>query len=567
MITFEKYHKEVVENAIKHWEKEDHNVFNKMEKDPVVNLLLSALSYQSYDIRKNIEEFRENTIRDLHDRIVPFNLLQPVPAFSIIQTKIKKNHGDLKWRKTIDETCSFEFIKNRDRNKNFTFSPLLKTEIIDAECVIADKNGNENSIFVELQAEQDIKNISGVSFYFESEFPVTIDEIWYAEKKLPLIKPSQYNELPFTQWFNNHHWGLNKNFFLFGSYDYWQEIFLTNTANLYYIGNYNSKKIVFENKKNIELEIVFNSHVDKRNIKTVKINCIPVVNIEKNEITLNRNNPIQELSSENGEFLQLLYNQDMCNMEKYINSFLVRRYGVERYNPQKLLEQLQEISYRYISDYYAFQTIPDLKNSSKIEELQKAVKDILSSIPNDHKAMKNSYYALLQTQGDDKDVYLEYLSTSGELANGIKKDEKVTKINTVRSLNHDTMENEEIDLTVLDRNQTILIQEVKGGKNSISDETQKEDTAKYCLLTKDRLVTMADIRSFCYKELGYQNIENIDIRKNSNEINIDISLKKNSLYFENEEKLEQKLEQMKNILPKKMSLRSNDMMKFIINFI
>ena len=500
MKTFEEYSEEVRKNAIDLWKKGDHTAFKNMEDDPVINLLLSALSYQAFHIQKNIEQYEENTLRNFRDRIIPFHLIKPMPAFSIVETKMIKTN-DIKER-IADETCVFEF-------KKFKFVPLLKTKIINAELRIVNPRGD--NVWVELQSAYPIENLSGLSFYIDTPEPIGIESIRYGDYELPLIKPSQYNELPFTKWFNNDHLFMEQNYYLFGTYDYWQEIFLTNICQLYYIDEYDTKDIPLTGETNVELEIVLSSPVDDINGK-LKINCIPVVNVEKKEITLNSRNPIQNLSSDTDDFLNLLYDKEIG---EDIDSFLIRQHGVERYNPKQLLEQMREMLYRYSSDYYAFQAISELRNSDKLKKMQE-VMDEISDVVNkfENEQVKGYYYAVLKkNKVESKNIYLEYLTTSGTSANGIKKTEKASKA-----------------ANWLDRNNTFLLHDTQSGRNTVTSDVQKEDISKYYFQTKDRLVTQADIRifikSFYYNEnckLGSV-IKNITMERNPDYILIIINL-------------------------------------------
>ncbi len=539
MKTFGEYHEEIKQNAVRQWTKDGHAVFEDMENDPVINLMLSALSYQAFHIQKNIEQYEENILRDFRDRILPFQLIKPVPAFSIVETQLVKAFDE----EIINEDSLFEF-------KSRKFSPLLETKIINAEFRITAKQ--EESCRVELQLANPIESLSGLSFFIDADpsEPVDIAAIKYEDYELPLIKPSQYNELPFTKWFNNAHLLQDQNYYLFGSYDYWQEIFLTNTSRLFYIGQYDTRQVPLNGK--IELEIIFNSQAEV--VNDIKINCIPVVNVEKKEAVLNDKNPVQELSSGTGEFLNLLYSKEM---EKNTHSFLVRQNGVERYNHRQLLEQMQEMIYRYGADFYAFQSINELKNGEKLKKMQEVIDEISGIVTKFEKEnRKETYYAVLKKQyAGNENIDLEYLTTSGKAANGIRKAEKAEKAPNR-----------------LDSSNTILLLETKGGKNSVKDETQKEEIAKYYFQTKDRIITPADIRTFVktfrYKGILLSNkIEDILINRGSGEMVITVKLKDDSLLKTNEEKrqreelLENK-EKLGKILQTKITLRSSGIMPF-----
>ena len=536
MKKFEEYNKEIRKSIIDQWTKEGHVVKN-MENDPVVNLLLSALSYQAYQIHKNINQYEEKILREFRDRILPFHLIKPFPSFSIIETKLKEGCSE----KMIDETCSFDFVNSKKQKLSFT--PLLNTKIINAELTIVNQLA-ENIWNIALQCATPVDSLSGLSFYIDTEEFIEIESVQYNGEELPLIKPSQYNDLPFTKWFNCNHLLLNQNYYLFGTYDYWQEVFLTNSTQLYYIDQCD-KRMSLNKQTTIELEIAFNSPIDINNI--LKINCIPIVNVEKKEVTLDNRTPVRDLDSDTGEFLNLLCDKED---ENDFDNILIRQHGVERYNSNQLFEQIQEMLYRYNSDYYAFQNIRELNTTDQWENLQNIMNEIRNIVnKSDEKMIKEHYYAMLKKGDNDvKKVDLKYLITAGASANGIKKGEKITKTHIS-----------------IDNNKTTLLLETKGGSNGVKNEIQKEDIAKYYFQTKDRLVTPADIivfiKTFYYGDRKLDDeIENIATSFKNEYIDITIKLK-------NDNSLSNIKEQLSKILQTKIMLRTSGVLPFKVQIL
>jgi hypothetical protein len=370
----------------------------------------------------------------------------------------------------------------------------------------------ENVWRVQLQAATPISNLSRISFYLDTDKEIEIESITCCGERLPLLKPSQYNELPFTKWFNNSHLFLNQNYYLFSAFNYWQEVFLNHATKLYYIGG-SDTKIPQNEAKVIELDFTFNCATNSNNF--LKINCIPVVNVEKEEVTIDEKNPVKDLTTDSGEFLNLLYEEE--NRKDYEN-ILIRQFNVERYNSTQLFEQMQEMLYRYNSDYYAFQNNRELRTGGILNNLEDVMGDIRNVVSKlDEKMCKDHYYAILTKNNPNiKKADLKYLTTVGGSANGIKKDEKATK--APASLNI---------------SKTVLLLETKGGRDAVKEESQKEDIAKYYHHTQDRLVTPADIILFI-KTFNFENvklsdeIENISINREDEHIAVNINLKMNS---------------------------------------
>ena len=536
MKTFEDYFNEVKKIIIDHWTKTGQSVRN-MENDPVVNLLLSAFSFQAYQIHSKVERIENKTVRDFRDRSLPFHLIKPLPAFSIAETKLKEGCSE----KILDENSAFEF-QNSSKQK-ISFTPLLKTKVINAELTMAFQS-EEKVWRVKLQSNEPIGNLSGVSLYLDTDKNIEIKSIRCGDFEYPLIKPNQFCELPFTKWFNNAHLLINQNYFLFGTYDYWQEIFLTQTNKLYFIDKY-SQKLPHERENNLELDVTFNKPVDSNSL--LKINCVPLINVEKKEISLDERNPVKALTTENCEFLNLLWEKEL---ENDYNNVIIRQFDVERYNSFQLFEQMQEMLNRYYSDHYAFQDIRELKTSDIMVNLQNLMDDIRAVVSKlDQKMLPNYYYAILKkTNQTVKNTVVRYLLTSASAGNGIRKDEKPSKAPV--SINN---------------TKTTLLFETRGGRDSINNDAQKDDIAKYYFHTKDRLVTPADINIFI-KTYYYENarledeIENISLINEDENIIININLKNDSYL----KKAVEKTESLSELLQTKITLRSSGIKPFVV---
>jgi hypothetical protein len=535
MKAFEEYNREIRKNIIDQWAKSGHNIAG-LENDPVINLLLSALAYQAYHIHRDIDQYEEKLFKNMRDRTLPYQLTKPVPAFSVLEAAVKPGSGE----KILDENCSFDFVNSK--KQKVVFSPILSTKVMCATLSMAEQL-QENVWKVILESKEPIESLSGLSFYLDTLEPVEIESVKFRNKELPLIKPSQYSELPFTGWFNNAHLFINQNYYLFGTYDFWKELFLTNTTKLFYIGQY-GKEISTKGETNIELEVAFNKAVSNNTL--LKINCVPVVNVEKKEVALDERNPVRDLSSETEEFLNFLFEK---NGKNDFDNVILRQHNVERYNSEQLFEQIQDMLYRFNTDYYAFQNIKELSATDKLQSLKEIMDDFRGIVSKaDEKMINDHYYAILKKNSNDvKRVDLKYLVTSGAAGNGIKEYTKPTK-----------------SPVIIDNAKTSLLVEAKGGRNSIKDEAVKEEIAKYYFQTKDRWVTPADItlfiKTFYHNDdiLGKE-IENISIDRQATSIQISIILKSDSYLRESGD-----IQSLEKTLQNKITLRSSGILPFIV---
>ena len=503
--TLDFHRKEIIQKALEMWE--DKDALHDIEKDPIVKLLLSALAYQSHTVLQEMDTFKEETINEFRNKLIPYYLIKPFPAYSIIQTKIKENLKDKLAPMTtfwVDEKSIFEFGK-----KKYPFVPLFITKIIQATVTNHEVNKQTNAIELTLTCNDVIEDFSGLSFYLEGIGVNEDVEILLDNKPLPVIKPYEYENLPFTDYFQSHLLLSEDNQLQLGRFDYWQELYLKHQIQFFYIDQYNPDKIINRNlspvftvrfKNLLKAEYLHNC--------SIKINCFPVVNVQQNTEYLTDDEPVKKLSSDNCTFLNLLVDK---NVDAHIDDYIIRHYGIERYSHKELLFQLNDLFNRFVTDYYAFKDIEELKKGDKMESIYKTFREILPVIKQDTDDVHPNVYAILKL--DDKltrptdSVKVNFLTTNCELANGISKGEKPVTSSEF-----------------LDKEKTVLLQDTAGGRNEERNEANINHLARYNLLTKDKLVTASDLKALCYRELK-DKIRSVNIQNTGEQITVRITLK------------------------------------------
>lgn len=503
--SLENHRRELIRQAIELWE--ERGEFHDIEQDPVVQLLFSALAYQSHTILQEIASFQEMTVNEFRNKLIPYYLIKPFPAYSIVHTKISENtKGRIEPLITflVDEKCTFEFGKAK-----IPFTPLFNINILNATIDGQQVNNQDHTIEFTLTSKNVIEDFAGAAFYFEGIDDHFDLEITMDNQVLPLIKPDDYDNLPFSDWFQNHLITTGENQLQLGSYDYWQELYLKHHFQLFIINDYNTAQL-----SNRSLTPVFKFqfknmlHWEQLRDCTIKINCIPVVNVQKNTVNLTDDEPVKKLSTDNTAFLNLLFDK---NTENNIDDFIIRHFGIERYSQKELLFQLNDLFNRYVSDYYAFKEIDELKKGDKLEAIYRTFKELLPVIKKSNIDLHPSVYAILKL-GDklirpvDK-VEINYTTTHGVFANGIKRGEKTVAVTNF-----------------LDKNNTFLLLDTVGGRNEERNEDNLNHLARYHCLTKDKLITASDLKVFCYRELQ-QKIRKVSVDNTGEKIVLTIRLK------------------------------------------
>jgi len=511
--TLDNHRKELIRQAIDLWDEKGD--LSNIEKDPIIKLLFSALASQSHSVSQEIAAFQEMTINEFRNKMIPYYLIKPFPAYAIAQTKIKENTKDKVEPLSsyqVDEKCTFEFGKTK-----IPFTPLFNATIINATITNQQVNQETNSIELTLATKVIIDSFAGFPFYFEGISENPDIDISLNGQPLPIIQPDDYERLPFTDWFKSHHILAEENQLQYGCYDFWQELYLKNQVQLYFIDEYNTNKITNHN-----LTPVFTIHFNKEeNLKNcaVRINCLPVVNVQKSTFYLTPDEPIKKLSTENSAFLNMLFDKNIgFNTDQYV----VRHYGVERYDQKELLFQLNDLFNRFISDYYAFQGVEELKKGDKLETIYRTFKELLPVLKKNNDDIHPSAYAILKLSdtltAPVDSVKIDYLTTHCEAANKIKKGEKPTAISEY-----------------LDKENTFLLTETAGGRNEERNEEKLNHLARYNLLTKDKLVTASDLKAFCFREL-HQQVSHVSVQNTGEQIRVTICMKEEFMMPDEQEK-------------------------------
>ncbi len=87
------------------WDGDNPNApFYGLEKDPMINLLLTAFVHQSNAIEKELKELNAGLMSEFEDMVLPYKLTQAVPSFSMLTTaKVAGNDEDC----YVDENSPF----------------------------------------------------------------------------------------------------------------------------------------------------------------------------------------------------------------------------------------------------------------------------------------------------------------------------------------------------------------------------------------------------------------------------------------------------------------------------
>ncbi|HKH60772.1 MAG TPA: type VI secretion system baseplate subunit TssF [Flavitalea sp.] len=202
---------------------------------------------------------------------------------------------------------------------------------------------------------------------------------------------------------------------------------------------------------------------------------------------------VRSLTDETRQYRSVPYRD---KEEELNGTYTLRNGGVERFDSRNakeligyLLELLRSESAAFSAYGYDFIATTLKELNQKISLMEQKTRGYINSseeTPN--------YIIVKPFEGQDM-MYAQYWTTLAAMANNLRAGTKLQQARGVKVI-PDSMS---------------LITTSMGGKNRLQPE-EKLNAFRYGLLTRNRIITKEDIRSFCYYELGGK-ISNIEIKK------------------------------------------------------
>ena len=475
---------ELLREAFNIWRQSDDNErLEGLETDPVLKLMITALAYQTNESTSDLEALKTEVLEEFAQLLTPYEIGHAVPATTVVETALQDSVSEL----AVTDQSIFTL-----NGTNFTFLPLLKTRLINAKVnSIIRMDGRRFKVMIHFSSP--IKDLSGFAFAVDSldfqDLSVSIKD-----HKLPLIRPWDYSELPLQNCF-----GLDT--ILYNRSQTYEasatclDLFARQNIRLFVIREHNLGRFIPSETDSVDLIFEFSGISDKFTFdrQHFSLNPIVLVNAQMHQSTLSAQIPIARVAGydkdEDHVNLQFLHAVRPSEEQLYGDSLVeVRKVAADRFNQGRLVRLLNPLIARYHSDFYAFQGLQGFTGDKTMQALQDtlsrlmdmAKKDQLRQVPGVYLFLRNQ--RLLESGKGSLDV--SYLTTAGAGVNA--------------SLNSDST------FTVpggLSAAQTRQIANPVMGRDELTEEGALASLTRYYIATNDRIVTMADIKLFCYNEL------------------------------------------------------------------
>lgn len=551
-------------NAARQWGLNDTNMDNF---DPVVRLLIEACSLEMYQLSNQLESVQERMIEKLARLLTPQVYVIPKPAHGIMHAR------GVDPESTLSNTMQFFYHKKiaskingpLDSNLDVFFSPVGAYKVIDGDIKVVASGDNVynvndsylqketflrtskripyRTVWVGIDLNPRILDITNLSFFFD--FKNTPDKDQY----LSLI--------PFTQCSINNtpvhfHSGLydlyaeaGKNVFQ----NSLEELYINNRIENFTSAYYKDQFITIDPKNQflqnvaplkqkypVEFENILGTRelatftkdllwakltfrpefsYDILDDLTISINCFPVVNRHRNEITYRLQqyfNIIPMISDE--QFLSIEKVEstaaDVRNDKEYKyysfdqfdnsqkGTFTVRSGDLERFDSRNALEYMNYLAELLRDESRAFAALGQDFIASMIKLLNQSISQIEQKIKQNSIAVENSpAYLLINPVAEGDTIFARFWTCNGELGNFIRSGSKI----------------ELYEGSQFKKEGLVLMTTTTGGANKLKN-TERLPAYKSVLISRGRIVTQEDIKAFCSFFLkGKAEIDALEINK------------------------------------------------------
>jgi len=530
----------MLRNAMDYW-----GTTNVNDMDPMVRLLVEALSTELFNVSNDVKNLENRVLSKISRILASDYLTSALPAHAILkgqpvevrETVNVNNHFFYKrqassdasksenldvffspvgevdlFNATIRYTCSgvhlYEYDEAMRRNTLLTASSKLNSEPntlwIGIDCAPALNTLQNLSLFFEwtdYSANDDFyKLLSVVKCYVNEQEIETVPGLTYREDQEPGNRPVFYEQdvinlitRDIKEFYASRFISLTDD--RLTDISSYRQAFPDAFANLF------NPSELSRLQSCVWVKINFPAAISPGIIDDlhISVNCFPVLNRRKHEHKYRlreMNNIIPIKVATKDHFLSVKEVHDDRNVfyseipytqatHSFEGSYSIRNGGAERFdsrNARQIIEYLFELLRDEKAAFASYGT--DFLNSVlKTLEQSLALIEKKSRIAEDGNELFN--YLIVKPGNKATMLYLQYWTTLADAANNIRRGARL----------------QQFEMLKLKADSLRLMTTTIGGRDSLG-ATERVQAYKYGLTTKDRIVTQADLISFCFYELG-----------------------------------------------------------------
>ena len=538
--------------------------YNELEAetsfDPVISLLLSACAAELEKLGFELESSRARIIERVLEVMFPEEVSGVVPARTLLQVSPLENNAKISLYNSFKTSIRKQNIYNpaESTSKDVYFSPSIEAKLTTAKVkyiAYADTLNQVESFFFEDavgKAAMHIpsgelwlgihspnkENVEDLMFFIDINNAYQKELFFYYLHQVKVFFADKEYEL--KEGYNVENEGLNLENIITKNYSDLEYIY--NEVNQYYAGNFFTLKgkIDFSAKPEKEelftrnfpnhrageeedviwLKFRFSEAIVPDILKNIRfsLNCIPMLNIRNKAIGRKIKGRLNIIPiDEKDYFLDLDYVSDDRNGKRLdIKNYdtenegmtaMLRKGGVSRFDRRNASELLQYLLELIKDETAAFAAMGINSVNETLKQINQHVASLHQVAKEKNFTEANNPYLIISSGNETSEINctISYWSTAAEEANNLKPGTIMTEENKGnRSMNPTA----------------VMIQTSVGGRKKLSSQ-DKILEYRSALLTRGRIVTVADIRAFGMNHFK-NTITGIEVKKGTKK---EVSLK------------------------------------------
>ncbi len=237
------------------------------------------------------------------------------------------------------------------------------------------------------------------------------------------------------------------------------------------------------------------------------INCFPAFNRHLEEFTQSAREfiniiplltdevffDVKKISTSNGKYFTRKSFSGINEIEE--GTYIIRNGGVGRFDSRNAAEIINYLLELLRDESAAFSIIGADMITSDLKELNQTITRLEHRLTESNVIKKDIPYLLLKANSDDDTIFVEFWTSNGEFANKIKAGEKLFVY----------------DGTGLWPDSIMLLTPTVGGREGMDTE-ERINAYRKAVLSHGRIVTKEDIKALCFEHFG-NDIKSVLIKK------------------------------------------------------
>lgn len=549
----EKISNRMIKNASRLWGFQDTQAESSF--DPVVGLILGALSSELSKISSDINSVEARILEKLVDLLTPGPITGPSPAHTILRAKstdpalyinpiyqfyinkrviIPGEHSTDDKPVFFTPTGNFKIFDGQLKylvsgSKIFEFHEELEKEII---ALGRNSNAKTSELWFGLELNNDIESLHDLSICFDLRNEVYSESFYdslakgkwtinsqivnfsqglsKSKEELNNLESLLQTELDVTTKILKHiNRYYHRRFQTLTNKDFLPKPLKDNGVPDEFYEIFSLEEVKSLNKNLVWVKVEFPQILPSTIVDDLfcSINCFPAFNRHLEEFTQTSRDfiniiplltdevffDIKRISSNNGIQFEKKSFSGINQVDE--GTFIVRDGGVGRFDSRNAAEIVSYLLELLRDESAAFSIIGSDMISSELKELNQTITRLEHRLTESNVIKKDIPYLLLKASSEDDTLFIQFWTTNGEFANKIKAGEKLFVY----------------DGSGIWPDSIMLVTPSVGGRESMDTE-ERINAYRKAVLSHGRIVTKEDIKALCFEHFG-KNLESVEIKK------------------------------------------------------